>query len=241
MKVPCSAAISMLAPGPGGRLRVGRSAEKFAVLRLSLEQLGDDLSDICPTDFGPVFWSSEPWLMTWGKKTWLDAWLDAYPYFGEFEAQSFAGFGLIGRPKAGRIWAFGRCGWMEMTWDDLEISRGNHLFQFLTWIFRAAPWGLAVEAVVYRLHQEAHCEAKSGRYFGGSSLQTSWEMGRLSPSLPLRLPRKPGLIVVDLLILAYFGGSHGGDWCWERRDSSLSRHFHFFGLEVGGNISPCKC
>jgi len=38
----------MLAPGPGGRLRVGRSAEKFAVLRLSLEQLGD----ICPTDFG---------------------------------------------------------------------------------------------------------------------------------------------------------------------------------------------
>lgn len=45
------------------------------------------------------------------------------------------------------------------------------------------------QAVVYRLHQEAHCEAKSGRYFGGSSLQTDelGDLGRLSPSLPLRL------------------------------------------------------
>ena len=61
--------------------------------------------------------------------------------------------------------------------------------KFLTWIFRGVRPGDS-QAVVYRLHQEAHCEAKSGRYLGGSSLQTSDELGdlgRLSPSLPLRL------------------------------------------------------
>ena len=67
----------------------------------------------------------------------------------------------------------------------LEIKGGSHFFQK----FHVSLQGglLAVQAVVYRLHQEAHCEAKSGRYFGGSSLQTSDELGdlgRLSPSLP---------------------------------------------------------